>query len=370
MRQYEFVPYVFGLYLFLWSVDMDYITLLKSGTDEWAAERARTPAIRPIMRDVNFVNEFGGPGFYDLPEFEGVDFSNSDMNMASLRNCMFYNCNFDDTHLTFADLVDAFFVNCTFRRTCMRVSKIGDAKFEDCVFEECDMSYCSAEETSFKGSIFTNTKMEYMSLVRADFSNTILDGCFIYGISSWDLKLQNSVQKNLVITPDDMSTVTVDNIELAQFLYLMINNQCLRDVINTITSKVVLILGNFSPERKAILNRIRDYLKTQDVIPVIFDFEKPSSRNLTETVMTLAAMSRYVIADLSSPRSIPHELASIVRQMPSVRFYPIIETGEKPFGMFDDYHYYQWIRPIKEYNEIKIETVIAQIVSEENDIKL
>lgn len=349
---------------------MDYIALLKSGSNKWALERASNSAFRPILRDVNFVAEFGGPGFYDLPEFIGVDFSNSDMNMASLRNCMFFDCNFDDAHLTYTDLVDAYFVNCTFRRTCMRVSKIGDAKFEECVFEDCDMSYCSAEETSFKGSTFVNTRMEHMSLVHTDFSNTKLDGCFLYGISSWDLNLDNSLQKGLVITPDDMSALTVDNIELAQFLYLMINNQRLRDVINTITSKVVLILGNFSPERKAILDQIREHLRTQDAIPVIFDFEKPSTRNLTETVMTLASMSKYVIADLSSPRSIPHELASIARQLPSIRFYPIILAGEKTFGMFDDYRYYPWIRPVKEYSVDGVEEVIEQIILEENSTML
>ena len=263
---------------------MDYIDLLKSGTDKWALERASNPTFRPILRDVNFVAEFGGPDFYDLPEFAGVDFSNSDMNMASLRNCMFFDCIFDDAHLTYTDLVDAYFVNCTFRRTCMRVARIGDAKFEECVFEDCDMSYCSAEETSFEGSTFTNTKMEHMSLVHTDFSNTKLDGCFLYGISSWDLTLDNSLQKGLVITPDDMPTLTVDNIELAQFLYLMINNQRLRAVINTITSKVVLILGNFSPERKAILDQIREHLKTQDAIPVIFDFEKPKKAEVTASL--------------------------------------------------------------------------------------
>lgn len=349
---------------------MDYIALLKSGADQWALERTSNPAFRAILRDVNFVAEFGGPGFYDLPKFAGVDFSNSDMNMASLRNCTFFDCNFDDVHLTNTDLVDAYFVNCTFCRTYMRVSKMGNAKFEHCVFVDCDMSYCSAEETSFQGSTFTNTKMEHMSLVHSDFSDTKLNECFLYGISSWDLNLENSVQKNLVITPNDVPSVTVDNIELAQFLYLMINNKRLRDVINTITSKVVLILGNFSPNRKASLDQIREHLKTQDVIPVIFDFEKPSTRNLTETVRTLASMSKYVIADLSDPRSVPHELANVAPHLPSVRFYPIILTGEKPFGMFDDYRSYPWIRPIKEYTVDGVETVIEQIIFEENSTVL
>lgn len=58
-------------------------------------------------------------------------------------------------------------------------------------------------------------------------------------------------------------------------------------------------------------------------------------------------------------------MASIARQLPSIRFYPIILKREKAFGMFDDYQAYSWIRPLKEYDEMSIESVIEQIASEE-----
>ena len=43
--------------------------------------------------------------------------------------------------------------------------------------------------------------------------------------------------------------IAVDNIEIAQFIYLMLHNQKIRDAIDTITSKAVLILGRFTDER-------------------------------------------------------------------------------------------------------------------------
>ena len=49
-----------------------------------------------------------------------------------------------------------------------------------------------------------------------------------------------------VVTPLGQSEVTTDDIEVAQFLYLLINNKKIRNVIDTITSKVVLILGRFT----------------------------------------------------------------------------------------------------------------------------
>ena len=81
-----------------------------------------------------------------------------------------------------------------------------------------------------------------------------LTGCRVYGISAWDLKLDGAEQKNLIITPHGEPEITVDNLEVAQFIYLLLNNEKIRHVIDTITSKVVLILGRFTEERKAVLD--------------------------------------------------------------------------------------------------------------------
>ena len=116
----------------------------------------------------------------------------------------------------------------------------------------------------------------------------------------------------------------LDNLEVAQFIYLLLNNQKIRHVIDTITSKVVLILGRFTPERKAILDAIRDELRKRDYLPVLFDFEKPSSRDITETVSTLAHMAKFVIADITDAKSIPQELMAIVPTLPSVPVQPLL----------------------------------------------
>ncbi|ACL22653.1 pentapeptide repeat-containing protein [Desulfitobacterium hafniense] len=343
-----------------------FVELLKSGAKQWNEWRKNHPHQSPVLRNIDFTSEFPDETeLYHLPHFDDVDFSHVDLHMSSLRNGYYYGCCFDGAKISFADLVDAYFSNCTFRNVNMRVSKVGSATFNNCTFENADLSYCSAEDTSFKGSQFINAKLEHVSFIANDFSNTKLTGCFVYGISSWDLNLENSNQEDLIITKEDQPIITVDNIELAQFIYLMINNANLRNIIDTITSKVVLILGNFSEVRKAVLDEIRSKLRHYNYIPVMFDFEKPASRNFTETVYTLAHMSRFVIADLSSVRSIGHELAIIVPKLPSVTFYPIILKGEKEYGMFNDLLIYHWVRPIKEYLPNGIKEVLEAIIDDQ-----
>ena len=348
-------------------MEHDFVKLLNNNASGWNEWRKQYPDEVPGLRQVNFIGELmkDKADIYNLPEFCSINFSNVDFNNASLRNCSFSYCCFDGAQVTFADLVDTYFDNCTFRGATMRVTKIGSATFSNCIFEDTDMSYCSAQETSFEGSKFINVILEHVSFVENNFTNTELSGCFVYGISSWDLNLTNSTQRNLVVTKDDQPSITVDNIELAQFIYLMISNVKLRDIINTITSKVVLILGNFSPERKSILDEIRDRLRYYDYVPIMFDFESPSSRNFTETVHTLAHMARFVIVDLSSVRSVGHELATIVPGLPSVTFYPLIVNDDKEYAMFSDLLVYNWVRPIITYEPDKIDCTIKEIVNDQ-----
>jgi hypothetical protein len=51
--------------------------------------------------------------------------------------------------------------------------------------------------------------------------------------------------KNFVITPVDQPTITVDNLEVARFIYLLLNHKKLRDVFNAVTEQGALILGRF-----------------------------------------------------------------------------------------------------------------------------
>jgi hypothetical protein len=58
-------------------------------------------------------------------------------------------------------------------------------------------------------------------LVQTRFEGTNLTGCKIYGISVWNISLTGARQTDLVITPDDEPVITMDNLEVAQFIYLL-----------------------------------------------------------------------------------------------------------------------------------------------------
>ncbi len=135
-----------------------------------------------------------------------------------------------------------------------------------------------------------------------DLTGADLTGCRIYGVSAWGLKLERAKQQNLVITPRNEPEITVDNIEVAQFIYLLLHNQKIRDVIDTITSKVVLILGRFTDERKAVLDALREELRKRNYLPILFDFDVPAARSGPSAFSLIAsARSKSGRAPVKSP---------------------------------------------------------------------
>jgi hypothetical protein len=174
------------------------------------------------------------------------------------------------------------------------------------------------------------------NLVGTNLGDATLTGCRIYGISAWNVKLsEGTKQQDLVITTRGEPEVTVDNIEVAQFVYLLLHNEKIRDVIDTVGRKGVLLLGRFTQGRIAVLERLREELRRRSYLPIVFNFDKPETKDFTETIRLLAGLSKFVIADVTNPKSAPLELQATVPEI-MVPFRLIMEEGERPFAMLQD----------------------------------
>ena len=92
-----------------------------------------------------------------------------------------------------------------------------------------------------------------------------------------------------------------------------------------------------------MLDALREEIRRHGYLPVLFDFEKPTSRDLTETVSTLAHMSRFVIADITDARSIPQELQRIVPHLPSLPVQPLLLSSQYEYAMCKDISDYPWV---------------------------
>src|SRR6266566_2330081 len=316
----------------------------------------------------------------------GADLTGAHLRGATLTYAYLSKANLKYTDLSGADLSEAHLVEADFNRPILRGANLSRTNLagrnlrginlsganlvginlSEAILEAADLSEADLTRANLSGANLSGANLSRANLGEADLSgadltkaifigtnleNTLLTNCLVYGISAWDVQMGGAIQLDLVITFPDQPTITVDNLKVAQFIYLLLNNKEIRDVIDTITSKVVLILGRFTPERKAILDAIRDELRKRNYLPVLFDFEKPASRDITETVSTLAHMARFVIADITDAKSIPQELMTIVPNLPSVPVQPLILTSQHEYSMFEHFTRFPWVLPVYQYRD-------------------
>lgn len=267
-----------------------------------------------------------GPGGMQVKGRNRVDFS--EMNLSgvmihsafaeglNLRNTIFEDAHFEEGDFSRADFSGAYFRSTRFNKTILTGA-------------------------NFDGATFINCNLNRVNLVGASFRVKEISETVVYGIAAWDLQISDQMkQSKLVIerTSDLYSDLIqqgkvplmVDDIELAQFVYYLSSHKKMRDALNILNDKGVLLLGRFNDGGLERLYSIRERLQSKGYMAMIFDFARPDNLSLTETVVTMAGLSKFIVVDLSGA-SVPAELQSILSQIKK----PILAFGNA-YAMFPD----------------------------------
>jgi hypothetical protein len=327
----------------------EHLTLLKQGVDAWNEwwdelwwrweNDNENPDVDP-----------------DSPaaDLSGVDFSEENLVGVHLGGANLAGANLSEAYLSDAYLSEANLVGANLSGTSLSGTSLSKANLSGANLSGAHLYGADLSKANLNRTNLNTANLTEVNLTEADLTDADITGCRIYGISAWGLKnVDKAKQQNLVITPPDEPDITVDNIEVAQFIYLLLHNQKIRDIIDTITSKAVLILGRFTPERKQVLDALREELRNRGYLPILFDFEGPTSRNTDETITLLARMARFVIADISDAKSVLQELREIVPNLPSLPVQPIIVATQEEPGMFDFYRPFPWFLKAHRYGNQK-----------------
>lgn len=341
------------------------LDLLKQGVETWNTWREQHKTIH--------INLSEAP-------LGGMNLSGANLSGAHLHKTDLGGAHLHKTDLSDANLYEANLKGARLFETDLSGAQLSKAELSGALLNKADLSEANLSEANLSGANLSGADLTRANLSRTILIETILTKatltrCSIYGISAWKVELEGAIQDSLVITPEDEPLITVDNLKVAQFIYLLLNNKEIRDVIETITSKVVLILGRFTPERKAILDALRNELRKRNYSPILFNFEKSASRDLTETVSILAHLARFIIVDLTDPSSAPYEVATIVPQtmvpvQPLLLREPLIVDGKAverhEFAMFEDLRRrYHWVLPTFRYQDAAelLNSLKAQIIA-------
>jgi uncharacterized protein YjbI with pentapeptide repeats len=327
-----------------------------------------------------------------------VDLNDCRLHKADLSSSRLVRVNLNGAQLEQANLQSAYLAGVSLEQATLRNANLRGATLSEANLNQADLMGADLSRATLTNAILTKAQLPSADLSYADLNGADLSGAYlvgalllrtsidqakvsgssVYGISVWDLQGEFAEQKDLIITRGEEPILTVDNLRVAQFLYLILNNEELRDVINTVTSKLVLILGRFADEnRKAVLDAVRKKLREYSLLPVVFDFDRPIDRDFTEMVQTLAGLSLFVIIDITNPKSTPLEMEAIVKHF-KIPYVPILDLSadKQPFSMIVDLQKnFHWVLPTYGY-QTKAElldniedTVINRALDKHNELR-
>ena len=334
----------------------EHLQIIRQGVEIWNEWRQKNPELIPDLSEANLSGEYlVGINLSKATLCEtilpGVNLSRAYLNEANSYKANLDRANLHGAYLGGANLGRASLRGANLCKANLSAVNLGwadltDANLSGANLAKADLHYADLVRAKLDGANLTGSQ-----LINTDLCGATLTGSKVYSASVWDITVNDQTnQKNLVITRYGEAAITVDNIKVAQFIYLLLNNQEIRDVIDTITSKAVLILGRFSDERKPVLDALRDALRNKGFLPIVFDFERPKDRDFTETIVTLAGMSCFVIADITKPKAVPVELQAAVPDY-MIPFVPILQDGEPAYSMFLNLQTkYHWVLDVLRYN--------------------
>jgi hypothetical protein len=313
----------------------EHVALLKQGVTAWNAWRDENPNIRPDLSEADLHDR----------DLRHANLSNACLIDTDLSEALLSRANFigaecsSETDLSKARLVYADFSGVNLNGVRFIEANLNGAILKGAKFIEANFYAANLLRADLTGADLSGANLQAARLMNADLTGADLTGCRIYGVSAWAVKIsEDTKQHNLIITPDGESAVIVDDLEVAQLVYLLLNREKIRNVIDAVTRRGVLILGRFGEGGLALLQALAAWLRKPEnggYLPLLFDFPRPEAKTYTDTIRTLAGLARFVIVDLSGP-SVPQEIMATV-DLYEIPFVPILDQKRKDWSMFRDF---------------------------------
>ena len=289
-------------------------------------------------------------------DLAGANLNAADLSQAFLIKANLSGASLVEARLEGANLGQASLFRANLTRAALRKASFFKADLTEADLSETDLDGANLQEavlerTNLRAANLSNANLCFATLLRTNLEKAVIDNCSVCGISLWDVDLKDARQQDLDIMPPQQPVLAVDNLQTAQLVGMLLHQQKSRNDVFSVSLNTVLVMGRFPPERKPVLEAIKDALRRCDYSPLVLDFLVPGPRDMNETVKTLGRMSRFIIADLTDDRRVAQTLDSVVHYLPSVPIQPIVREGGSQAAESRHYFKYHWVLPVCRFRD-------------------
>jgi uncharacterized protein YjbI with pentapeptide repeats len=233
-----------------------------------------------------------------LADLLGAVLNQANLEGASFFGAFLFGTRLKSARLKGANLLSASLTGADLSGADLSSSYLMNANFHDAVLSGANLS--GADLTA-------------ASLVGARVDGAVFDGCLIHGISAWGMEGTPRLQRRLVLTPRSELPVSLDDLELAQLLSLVLYGRRISSLLHCDSSGVLLVLGRFRGVRAEIAQLLERLLTGRGLAPVWIDLDRPAWREGLKAVRPLFRIARAAVVDFSGLRSTAGLLDDLAR---------------------------------------------------------
>lgn len=360
--------------------NQEHLAILKQGIEVWNAWRRQHIDVEPDFSDADLRGWNLRGGYFSGANLSGADLSEADLRDAELgwigldldyqhaaanlsfaqlektdcRNARLYlvkpvslharGALFTDADLSWADLSHAEMGETDMRKARLCQANLAHADLQSADLREADLSYAHLHSTNLRDANLT--------------------GCRVAGTDAQSAFLYGTIQINLNISIYQFAPVIVDSLQIAQFVYLYQGNPMLQDVLDIgPSSKLVLLIGGFSDERKHILESLKTSLRQRNIIPIFYDIAQEKERNTGNVLRDLVPLARFVLLDMSEPASFLRALEPILPTLSAVPLHLIMQAPGEERVRDAFFETYPWVAEPRYYDGVDaIDGLVGQYV--------
>jgi hypothetical protein len=299
---------------------------LARGTAAWNTWRMENPDLRP---DLSLAQLAGR----DLNE---ADLSGTNLRRTQLSNARLVNAAIMDADLSGANLMGADLSGAALNRSTLIEANLSAATLRGAELDDANLRGANLSQANLQGA-----SLRYTILVDADLSGADLTGCAIYGVSAWNTRLDDAIQAHLALTRSPASAhpvpepaITVDHMEAAQFLYLLSQNAYTPAIHFSLTRHIIVIVGQFTPQRKEAFKTILHDVWEQNYVPVFVDLLIFEDHTYSAMIHALISIARGIVIDLSD---VPYTGVMFPRRPIPVQ--PLLMEGKGARDVFPGFYH-------------------------------
>ncbi|MEN6560151.1 MAG: pentapeptide repeat-containing protein [Acidobacteriota bacterium] len=197
-----------------------------------------------------------------------ADLGGANLNRADLTSALLIRANLsgaslldaclNDANLGQASLFRSRLDKAVLRRTSFFKSDLTGADFTGADLAGANFQEAVLEETSLVRANAAGANLCFATLLRANLEGAVLDNCAVYGASLWEVRTEGASQRDLDIMPAQQPVLSVDSLQTAQLVGMLLHHRQARDEVFAVTLNTALVIGRFPGERKAVLAAVKE----------------------------------------------------------------------------------------------------------------